>query len=216
MFHVKHSAGGDAGEVGQVVSRETTERLTIFAELLGRWNRKINLVSQNDLPHLWTRHIGDSLQLEPLLPTGEPFVDLGSGGGFPGLILAIANDSPVTLIEVDQRKASFLREAARATGVTATIIASRLEQVDLPPTRYVTARALAPLSRLLGWATRFLAEDGVCLFLKGRTADDELTAVASEWHMIVSRRPSRTDPDGVILRLSEIRRVSEPDRAAGR
>ena len=198
------------------VSRETLQRLTVFAELLQRWNQRINLVSPRDLFHLWDRHIADSLQLLPELPLGAPFVDLGSGGGFPGLVLAIASSSPVTLVEADQRKASFLREAARATGTTTNVIARRIEQADLTPTRYLTARALAPLPRLLDWSARFLTADGVCLFLKGRGAEDELTAATTEWHMAVSRRRSRTDPDGVILRLSEIRRVRQPDRAPGR
>ena len=198
------------------VSRETSQRLVVFAELLQRWNERINLISPHDLPQLWNRHIADSLQLLEELPPGAPFVDLGSGGGFPGLVLAIANHSPVTLVEADQRKASFLREAARATGTTATVVAKRIEQADLPPTRHLTARALAPLPRLLDWSAPLLTADGVCLFLKGRSAEDELTAAAAEWHMAVSRRRSRTDPDGVILRLSEIRRVRQPDRAHGR
>ncbi len=198
------------------VSRETSQRLTVFAELLQRWNQRINLVSPHDLPQLWSRHVADSLQLLEELPRGTPFVDLGSGGGFPGLVLAIANASPVTLVEADQRKASFLREAARATGTAATVIARRIEQADLPPTRYLTARALAPLPRLLDWSARLLTSNGTCLFLKGRGAEDELTAAAAEWHMAVSRRPSRTDPDGVILRLSEIRRVRQPNRTHGR
>lgn len=212
MFHVQHSPGG----AGSGVSRETLEQLEVFAALLERWNRRINLISTGDLPQLWPRHIEDSLQLVPDLPPGTPFVDLGSGGGFPGLVLAIATGCHATLIEADQRKASFLREAARATGARATIVAARIEQAEVPPAGIVTARALAPLPRLLGWAERFLDEDGVCLFLKGRSVEDELTAAAAEWHMTVSRRPSRTDPDGVILRLSELRRVREPVRAAGR
>jgi 16S rRNA (guanine527-N7)-methyltransferase len=212
VFHVKQRPD----ELAASVSRETLERLDLFAEMLTRWNSRINLVSARDLDQLWTRHIADSLQLVPELPAGEAFVDLGSGGGFPGLILAMASNSPVTLIESDQRKASFLREAARATGTTATVIARRIEQVELPPVRYVTARALAPLPRLLDWAARFLSEDGTCLFLKGRTVEDELTMAAAEWHMTLSRRPSRTDPDGVILRVSELRRVRKPDRAPGR
>ena len=213
MFHVKQPSDAVAGDV----SRETLERLEVFAGMLARWNGRINLVSPRDLDQLWTRHIADSLQLATDLAQGEAFVDLGSGGGFPGLVLAIANQSPVTLIEADQRKASFLREAARATATAATVIAKRIEQVqELAPARIVTARALAPLPRLLDWAARFLAEDGICLFLKGRGAEGELTAAAVEWHMTVSRRPSRTDPAGVILRLGELRRVREPDRAPGR
>ena len=198
------------------VSRETSQRLTVFTELLTRWNSKINLVSPGDLDHLWTRHIADSLQLASDLPPDTSFVDLGSGGGFPGLILAIATGNPVTLVECDLRKASFLREAARATGVPAIVVAKRIERIELPASQVVTARALAPLPRLLGWASRFLAPDGICLFLKGRGAAAELTAAMAEWHMTVSRRPSQTDPDGVILRLSELRRVRQPDRAPGR
>jgi 16S rRNA (guanine527-N7)-methyltransferase len=205
MFHVK-----------QELAADTIARLTVFADLLERWNRRINLVSAKDIAHLWPRHIEDSLQLAADLPTGMPFTDLGSGGGFPGLILAIATGNPVTLVESDQRKASFLREAARATGATAMVVAGRIEQAEIPRSALVTARALAPLPVLLGWASRYLLPDGHCLFLKGRTVDDELTAAAAEWHMTISRRPSRTSPDGVILRLGELRRVREPDRATGR
>lgn len=199
-----------------IVPRETVERLEVFSALLTRWNQRINLVSPGDVAHLWPRHIEDSLQLADAMPDGVAFTDLGSGGGFPGLVLAIATGNPVTLVESDQRKASFLREAARATGTQATVVARRIELAEIAPAAIVTARALAPLPLLLRWAQRFLQPDGSCLFLKGRTADDELTAAGAEWHMTVSRRPSRTSPDGVILRLSEIRRVREPDRATGR
>ncbi len=198
------------------VSRETLERLTIFADLLIRWNTKINLVSAGDIEQIWSRHIVDSLQLVPDLAVGAGFVDLGSGGGFPGLILAIATGQPATLIESDRRKASFLREAARATATDVLVLAQRIDDVDLPPSRIVTARALATLPQLLEWSSRLLASDGICLFLKGQRAASELTAARTKWHMTVSRRPSRTNPDGVILRLSEIRRVREPDRAPGR
>ena len=212
MFHVKHLPDW----LEDSVSRETLDRLEVFAALLTRWNSRINLVSPGDLPQLWTRHIADSLQLVPDLPPNTRFADLGSGGGFPGLMLAIATGNPVTLIEADQRKASFLREAVRATRVDATILARRIDQVDLPAVSVVTTRALAPLPQLLEWASRLLTPDGICLFLKGRRADAELTAALAEWHMTVSRRSSRTDPDGVVLRLGELRRVRYPDRASGR
>ncbi|MBE7210905.1 MAG: 16S rRNA (guanine(527)-N(7))-methyltransferase RsmG [Gluconacetobacter diazotrophicus] len=198
------------------VSRETRERLVAFAALLERWNARINLVSPRDLPALWPRHVSDSLQLAAELPPGTPFVDLGSGGGFPGLPLAIAAGSAVTLIESDRRKAAFLREAARSCAVEATVLACRIEQARIPPARWITARALAPVSRLLALAAPLLAPGGTCLFLKGRGSDAELTDAAAEWHMTVSTRPSRTDPDGVILRLSDIERAPEPDRAPGR
>ena len=173
-------------------------------------------MSAGDVEQIWSRHIADSLQLLPDLAVCTGFVDLGSGGGFPGLVLAIATGHPVTLIESDRRKASFLREAARATATDAIVLAQRIDDVDLPPSPIVTARALAPLPQLLEWTSRLLAPDGACLFLKGRRAASELTAAQTKWHMTVSRRQSRTDPDGVILRLSEIRRVREPDRAPGR
>ncbi len=198
------------------VSRETSERLATFADLLIHWNTRINLVSAGDIEQIWSRHIADSLQLLPDLAAGPGFIDLGSGGGFPGLVLAIATGQPVILIESDRRKASFLREAARATATDAIVLAQRIDDVDLPPSQIVTARALAPLPQLLEWASRLLAPDGICLFLKGRRAASELTAAQTEWHMTVSKRQSRTDPDGVILRLSELRRVREPDRAPGR
>ena len=201
---------------GPPLPAETMARLEQFATLLRRWNRHINLVSPKDIDQLWPRHIADSLQLAGDLAPGAAVTDLGSGGGFPGLVLAIATANPVTLVESDQRKASFLREAARATGAPAIVVADRIEQAAIAPAPFVTARALAPLPLLLGWAHRLLAPGGVCLFLKGRSVDDELTRAAAEWHMTVSRRPSRTSPDGVILTLSELRRVRDPDRAIGR
>ena len=212
MFHVKHCPGQLPDWLARDVSRETLERLTVFADLLVRWNARINLVSARDLDQLWARHIVDSLQLIPDLSTGTGFIDLGSGGGFPGLVLAIATNNPVTLVESDLRKASFLREAARATAAPATVQTGRIEAAQLPPTGIVTARALAPLPQLLAWATRFLDADGICLFLKGRGVGAELTAALAEWHMTVSQRASRTDPDGVILSLSGIRRARQPDR----
>ena len=194
---------------GLDVSRETRERLERYADILLRWNQKINLVSAHDLPHLWSRHIADSLQLATLIPPGSDLVDMGSGGGFPGLVIACAADAHVTLIESDQRKAAFLREAARVAGVQVTVCAQRLEAADVQPARVVTARALAPLPLLLEWGTRFLQPDGFCLFLKGRNAEEELTAARATWHMATTRIPSRTNADGVILELSDIRRVRD-------
>lgn len=194
---------------------ETRARLDQFADLLRRWNGRINLVAPRDLPSLWIRHISDSLQLAPLIPHGFPVTDLGSGGGFPGLIIAICTDSPVTLVESDTRKVSFLREAGRETATRITIINARIEDAIIPPAPIITARALAPLPLLLDWAVPLLRPDGVCLFLKGRRAEQELTDAAATWHMTVARTPSRTDPDGVILALSRIRRVGPNERPPG-
>ncbi|MCE2565412.1 16S rRNA (guanine(527)-N(7))-methyltransferase RsmG [Komagataeibacter sp. FNDCF1] len=202
--------GAQAMPPGIDVSRETHARLERYADILLRWNQKINLVSPHDLPHLWSRHMADSLQLAELIPPGGvSLVDMGSGGGFPGLVIACATDACVTLIESDQRKAAFLREAARVAGVQVTVCAQRLEKADVQPAQVVTARALAPLPLLLEWGSRFLRPDGFCLFLKGRSAEEELTTARAGWHMATTRIPSRTNADGVILELSDIRRVRD-------
>ena len=187
------------------VSRETRERLTAYVDLLLRWQRTINLISPRDIEQVWTRHIADSLQLAPLiLPRTDRAIDLGSGAGLPGLVLAITTGLPFDLIEADHRKAAFLREAARLTGAAATVHATRIESAAVAPAKLVTARALAPLATLLGWASPLLAPGGICLFPKGRGAEDELTGAAAQWQMQIQRTPSRTDPSATILRISEI------------
>ena len=191
-----------------LLSPDVERRLRAFTALLLRWNRRINLIARADEPHVWERHVLDSAQLLPLLPfPAGLLVDLGSGGGFPGLVLAIASGWQVHLVESDARKASFLREAARETGTVVAIHAARAETLALPPAQVVTARALAPLTHLLPLAARFLAPDGLCLFPKGRTAVDELTAARREWHMRAEHFPSRTSPTASLLRLREICRV---------
>ncbi len=203
MFHVKHPLP----ELPDV-SRETSERLAIFVDLLLRWNRTINLIARGDEATIWTRHIADSLDLRALIPPNtDRAADFGSGGGFPGLILAIATGIPFHLVESDQRKAAFLREVARETTAPATIHATRIESFVAPPLPLITARALAPLDKLLAWSAPHLTPDGICIFPKGRTAADELTQAARQWHMAVQQRTSRTDPAATILRISEIRRV---------
>jgi 16S rRNA (guanine527-N7)-methyltransferase len=200
-FHVKHPMLND-------VSRETLEALDRFATLLLRWNRTIRLIARGDESRLWERHIADSLQLAPLVhPRPDRAIDLGSGAGFPGLILAIATGVPFDLIEADQRKAAFLREAAHLTGAPARVRAIRIEAANLPPARLVTARALAPLPKLLDLAAPLLHPEGQCLFLKGLSVETELTHAAAEWHMQVEHLPSRTAANACILRISDLRRV---------
>lgn len=190
------------------VSRETQTRLEAFAALLLQWNARINLVSRADASEVWSRHIADSLQLLPLIPSGvSEATDLGSGGGFPGLILAIATGIRFTLVEADHRKAAFLREAARVTSAPAHIVVARIETADVPPAPLLTARALAPLPNLLHLAARFLAPGGTALFPKGANAEQELTAAMPTWNMTVERFASRTDPAGLILRLTDIARA---------
>ena len=187
------------------VSRETLDRLVAYADLLTKWQARINLVGPETLPDLWSRHFLDSAQLFPLIPpTARRLVDLGSGAGFPGLVLAVMGAPDVHLVESDQRKCAFLREAARVSGTMVTIIPKRIEQVAPLAADVVTARALAPVVKLLDWAAPHLAAGGECLFLKGRGADDELTATAKEWNIAVDRSPSLTDPAGFVLQLREV------------
>lgn len=190
-------------------------RLEAYAALLERWQERINLVAASTLPDLWRRHMLDSAQLLRSLPDRPcSILDLGSGAGFPGLVLAMLGAGPVTLTESDQRKCAFLAEAIRLTGAPASLHRGRIEDLPAEP-RYdvVTARALAPLAKLLGLAERRLRPGGVCLFLKGRGADEELTLAAKEWKMRVERNPSESDPGGWILRVGEITRV-RAERAA--
>jgi 16S rRNA (guanine527-N7)-methyltransferase len=188
------------------VSRETLERLATYHELLHKWQARINLVSANTLPDAWRRHFIDSAQLWPLLPKeAKVITDLGSGAGFPGLVLAILGQERagfrVHLVESDQRKGAFLREVIRATGAPAEVHTVRIEQAEPWVSDVVTARALAPLDRLLPLAAPFLGPGGVALFLKGKSAQSELTA-AREWGTFESGlTPSHTDPDGSVVSL---------------
>jgi 16S rRNA (guanine527-N7)-methyltransferase len=198
------------------VSRETVDRLGAYLALIGKWQRAINLVAAASLKDAWRRHLLDSAQLYPLIPpTAATLVDLGSGAGLPGLVLAILAQGEgrvlaVNLVESDGRKAAFLATAARELGlVGVTVHASRAE--DLAATgrlhaEIVTARALAPLERLLALARPFLVPGGRCLFLKGERVDDELTAAQQSWRIRVDRIPSRSDPAGVVLAVA----IEEP------
>jgi 16S rRNA (guanine527-N7)-methyltransferase len=190
------------------VSRETRERLNTYADLLRKWQRSINLVGPRTIDDLWNRHFTDSAQLLPLIPpSAGVLVDFGSGAGFPGLVLAILGVAEVHLIESDQRKATFLREVARATGTPVTVHAKRIEQVAPFPADVVSARALAPLGDLLGFAAPFLHSDSLCLFPKGQMAEDELTAASKTWNINVDRIQSVTDPSATILRVSQVSRA---------
>jgi 16S rRNA (guanine527-N7)-methyltransferase len=194
--------------ISNEVPRETLLALERLSSLLIRWNRTVNLISPGDESQLWDRHIADSLQLVPLVdPFPDRAIDLGSGGGFPGLILALATGVPFDLIEADQRKAAFLREAIRITGAPARVHAVRIESADVVSAPLITARALAPLPKLLDLAAPLLVPGGHCLFLKGANVQAELTHAAAQWHMQVERLPSRTAPGACILRVSNLSRV---------
>ena len=191
------------------VSRETLTRLEAYADLLIRWSARINLVGRDTLADLWRRHILDSAQLRPLVPnTARNLADLGSGAGFPGLVLAILGVPGVELVEADTRRCAFLREAARITEAAVTIRPCRIEAVPPHPVDVVTARGCAPLDRLLDLARPFLGPDTVCLFPKGERVEEELTLARKRWTMNVSVEQSLSDRRGVILRLQQV--VREP------
>jgi 16S rRNA (guanine527-N7)-methyltransferase len=189
------------------VSRETLDRLEAYADLLRQWQRRINLVSRNTVGDIWTRHMLDSLQLARWIDPGAEVLDMGSGAGFPGLVLAIAADCAVVLAESDSRKCAFLREARRITDAPAEIHEGRVEALADRAFDVVTARALAPLPELLGYATPRLRPGGTCLFLKGARLEAELTDARAIWNMDVERHDSLADPRGAVLRIRNLRRV---------
>ena len=188
------------------VSDDALARLDKFAALLTDWQRRINLIAPSTLPHIWTRHIADSLQLLPLAPNAKIWVDLGSGGGFPGIPLACAlAQTPgvdVHLVESNGKKAAFLREAVRITGVPATVHPERIENFGDSfggNADVVTARALAPLKSLCDQAFPLLAKGAIGLFLKGQDVEAELTEAAKYWTVEAGLKPSVTSRDGVIV-----------------
>jgi 16S rRNA (guanine527-N7)-methyltransferase len=199
-------------------SREKTSalvsRLDRYAALLLQWQKVTNLVAPSTLPELWTRHIADSLQLVHLAPEAKHWVDLGSGGGFPGVVIACAlAETPgaaVHLVESNLKKAAFLREAVRATEAPARVHAVRIEDfVDhfAEPVEIVTARALAPLEKLIESAYPLLKRGAEALFLKGRDVEAELTAASKCWSIEAELIPSATDSFGRIVRIRSAERL---------
>ena len=188
------------------VSQKTLAQLTAYADLLTEWNAHHNLVSRNSLPELWERHMWDSAQLAPLVPPdARTLADLGSGAGFPGLVLAaMLPDLAVTLHEATAKKCAFLQAAADRMDLHVTVENARME--ELPPLAFdvVTARACAPLPQLLEYAHSFVGPNSVCLFLKGQNVGSELTEAAKCWNMKVSQVASQTDPSGAIVTVREL------------
>ncbi|MCE8552805.1 16S rRNA (guanine(527)-N(7))-methyltransferase RsmG [Ruegeria pomeroyi] len=194
------------------VSRETFDRLSIFAELVKKWNPRINLVSKRSLDDLWTRHIIDSIQVFRNAPVGGLWVDLGSGGGFPGMICAIlgAEEMPDTrfiCVESDQRKSAFLRSAARECGVNCQVIAQRIEVLDPLNADILSARALTDLTGLLGFAERHLKSGGTALFPKGANWKKEMQEAAKQWNFSYDAVTSLTEPQAVLLKITGVTRV---------
>jgi 16S rRNA (guanine527-N7)-methyltransferase len=196
------------------VSRETLTRLETFVDLLLQWQRTTNLISPATISNLWTRHVADSLQLLDLAPAAKVWVDFGSGGGFPGIpvgcALAGRPGAKVHLVESNGKKAAFLREAIRVTGIPAVVHARRIEdcgdsfgdKIDV-----VSARALAPLKILCDQAFPLIAKGAVGLFPKGQDVAAELTEAAKYWRVEARTVPSRTSPDGCIVVIDGLTRL---------
>ena len=198
------------------VSRETLARLETYVDLLIRWQRRRNLIGRGTVSDIWRRHILDSGQLAAHLPAGtRRIVDLGSGAGLPGLVLAILTGAETALVESDAAKAAFLTEAVRVTGAPCEVRRRRIEELEPWPVDAVTARALGPLDRLLGYAAPFAAlrpgAPPVCLFPKGARWREELTQAAGAWHISARDAPSATEPAARIL---IVERFAGTDRTA--
>jgi len=195
------------------VSRETIERLLAYEELIKKWNPVINLISKSTIEHIWPRHILDSAQIWDQQPSAAKYwLDIGTGGGFPGLVIAILAkelkpELKVALVESDARKSSFLLKTSVDLGLSAVIMISRAEDLRPQAAHVVSARALAPLNKLFGLVERHLSDDGVCLFSKGENAENELTLARKYWTFKSQKTPSRTDSGGVILRIGDLRRA---------
>ncbi|SLN24622.1 Ribosomal RNA small subunit methyltransferase G [Pseudoruegeria aquimaris] len=195
------------------VSRETMERLEIYAALLKKWNPAINLVAKSTLGDLWQRHIVDSVQVFSRAPeTVDHWVDIGSGGGFPGMVCAILaaekrGGCRFTLIESDQRKAAFLRTVARDTGAKVDVLAKRIESVPPQNADVLSARALASLDKLFEFAECHLKPTGRALFPKGESYQQEIEEARARWHFSADVIPSITDGKAVVLSIGGLERV---------
>ncbi len=186
------------------VSRETIEKLGVYASLLQQWQQHMNLVGASTLPELWDRHLADSAQLTQHLPDRAAVIaDIGSGAGFPGLVLSILGYQHVHLIESDRRKCAFLHEAARITGVTPTVHPVRMESVKLPPVSVFTSRACSNISNLLNILRPHLQKNSFCLFHKGKNYTKELEEVTG-WDFDLTIHPSRVVDNSVILEIRNI------------
>lgn len=187
------------------VSYETIHRLDRYAELLREWNQKFNLVAESTLPHIWSRHFLDSAQLMRFIPERtEILADLGSGAGFPGLVLSILGVPGVTLIEATGKKADFLRNVVADLGLQTIIRQARIEDIRDTKADIITARALKPLKELFKLASPLMRNDSIGLFLKGRNLEDELTKSAQWWKFSHEKSRSISDPSGNVLIVKDL------------
>ena len=201
------------------VSRETLNRLDLYARLLAQWQKAVNLVSAKTLPEVWHRHFADSAQLLRFAPDAKRWIDIGSGAGFPGLVVAILlaerGEARVTLVESDARKCAFLREVARQSGITVDIVDERIEsfstrgRISETAVDVISARALAPLDRLLELSSALFSRNTLGLFLKGRELRSELDEAQRRWAFDCTVVPSLTDASGQILQVRALRARTE-------
>ena len=195
------------------VSRETEERLRAFEALLGKWTRRINLISASSVDQIWERHILDSVQVWPAAPPTDHWVDLGSGGGLPGIVVAIlakgeGAETLFTLVESDQRKGTFLRTVARELELPRiSVVPGRIESLDPLNAGIVSARALSGLPTLLPMVTRHLRPDGTAILPKGEAVDAEIEEAKRNWRFEIDRIASRTNENACLLRLERIERA---------
>ncbi|ABG30146.1 ribosomal RNA small subunit methyltransferase G [Roseobacter denitrificans] len=194
------------------VSRETMHALQMYHDLLLKWNARINLISKSSIEDVWSRHIWDSAQVVDCVAKAKTWVDLGSGGGMPGIVVAIFAknidpDRRVILVESDQRKAAFLRTVIRELSLNARVIVERIEDVAPLRADVVSARALADLSVLLSFAQRHLSAQGTALFMKGQSWEKEVSSAQETWSFDLKAHRSKTSPAAAILEIKEIQRV---------
>ena len=194
---------------GENVSRETFDKLSLYVDLLKKWQQKINLVSPKTIEDVWSRHILDSVQMYPYVTeTHEKDIllaDFGSGAGFPGLVLSALGFQDVHLVESDQRKTVFLREVARQCDLPVTVHNKRIEDAGLHNISCITARALSSLDQLFTYAAPVLNDGGECYFLKGVSVDQEIEDAQKNWDFNFEKRASLTDEDACILRITELK-----------
>jgi len=194
------------------VSRETFERLEAYVALIEKWNPKINLVSKSSLPEIWDRHIWDSAQIFDTSVEGSVWADFGSGGGLPGIVLAIfakecRPDMQFYLVESDQRKCAFLRNAVREIGLKVKVYAERIEVLDPIGASVISARALTDLNGLLGFVERHSAKNGVAILPKGETWEKEILQAQENWSFKYEEITSKTNSNATILKIKEFARA---------
>ena len=194
------------------VSRETFERLEAYVALIEKWNPKINLVSRSSLPEIWDRHIWDSAQIFDIAVEGSVWADFGSGGGLPGIVLAIfakelRPDMQFYLVESDQRKCAFLRNVVREIGLNVKVHAERIEVLDPIGASVISARALTDLNGLLEFVERHSAKNGVAILPKGETWEKEILQAQENWSFEYEEITSKTNNDAAILKIKDFARV---------